>query len=420
MRKMRDWMSNVIANNDEARAAIARLKGALLTLAQPLMNVVIPAFITLVKLLTAIIGAVAEFISLLFGTSISKSAKSAKNLYEEQNTLEGVGKAAEEAAGSLAGFDEINTIQTENAGGTGGAGGRASAGEIAPDFSWTDGITDKLKEIAALILLIGAGVALWKLSGILPGVLGTIAKMLGGILLTVGGLVLFWSGLIDAWENGVDWLNLIEMIGGLAAAAFGLYTLFGPIAAGIALVVGGLAMLVAGFRDAIQNGWNLENVLLSVSGILAAGLGIALITGSWIPALIAAIAALLLAITVATGRGEELLNGVRKVMEGFVNFFTGIFSGDIEKAIGGIEKMFDGLKMAIFAVIDGVKDSFLSFLTWLDEKTGGRIHGIIEFAKGFITGFYDTVKNTLGGILDAAKQIFTGVTQFISGVFTND
>jgi len=33
MRKMRDWMSNVIANNDEARAAMARLKGALLTLA---------------------------------------------------------------------------------------------------------------------------------------------------------------------------------------------------------------------------------------------------------------------------------------------------------------------------------------------------------------------------------------------------
>lgn len=419
-----------IKTNDEARQAIAQMKGALLTLAQPLIEVLIPAFTLLVSILTQIITAVAQFVSMLFGKTLKQSKDGAKALHKEANAIGAVGEAADEAAGSLAGFDEINTINTENAKGAGG-GGASTEDEIAPDFSWMDsmdsGFLDRLKEISDLVGLIGAGFALWKIGSMLPGVLGQIATILGGILMTVGGLLLFWNGLTDAWKNGVDWLNLIEMIGGLAAAAFGLYTIFeaihpgwGKIAAGIALVVGGIAMLVTGFHDAMENGWNLENTLLSIAGILATGLGIALITGSWIPLLVAGIASVLLALTIATGHGEELLDGIRTIMEGFVDFFTGIFTGDIEKAIGGISKIFDGLKTAVFAVIDGIKDTLLSFLTWLDEKTGGKFHGIIEAAKGFVTEFFTSTKETLANVLDAVKQIFTGIIQFLTGVFTND
>ena len=419
-----------IKTNDEARQAIAQMKGALLTLAQPLIEVLIPAFTLLVSILTQIITAVAQFVSMLFGKTLKQSKDGAKALHKEANAIGAVGEAADEAAGSLAGFDEINTINTENAKGAGG-GGASTEDEIAPDFSWMDsmdsGFLDRLKEISDLVGLIGAGFALWKIGSMLPGVLGQIATILGGILMTVGGLLLFWNGLTDAWKNGVDWLNLIEMIGGLAAAAFGLYTIFeaihpgwGKIAAGIALVVGGIAMLVTGFHDAMENGWNLENTLLSIAGILATGLGIALITRSWIPLLVAGIASVLLALTIATGHGEELLDGIRTIMEGFVDFFTGIFTGDIEKAIGGISKIFDGLKTAVFAVIDGIKDTLLSFLTWLDEKTGGKFHGIIEAAKGFVTEFFTSTKETLANVLDAVKQIFTGIIQFLTGVFTND
>lgn len=421
LRGMRSWLGKTIKTNDEARQSIARLKGALLTLAQPLVQVIIPAFTALVNILTRIITAAASLVSTLFGKTLRQSQGGAKALYQEASAIDAVGEAAKEAAGSLAGFDEINTIQTENTSAGGGGGGASD--EIAPDFSWMDGmdgILDRLEEAAGLVGLIGAGLALWKISGMLPGVLGDIAGKLAGLAMTVGGLLLLWNGLTDAWENGVDWLNLIEMIGGLAAAAGGLYLLLGPIAAGIALVVGGLALLATGFHDAMENGWNLQNTLLSIAGILAAGLGIALITGSWIPLLIAGIASVLLALTVATGHGEELIAGIREILDGFLDFFTGIFSGDIEKAIGGIEKIFSGLKTAVGAVIDGVRDTFLSFLNWLDEKTGGKFHGIIETAKGFVTGFFDSVKTTLRNVLDSVKQIFTGITQFLSGVFTNN
>lgn len=421
LRQFTVWVGKSIKANSEARQSIAQLKGALLTLAQPLVEVVIPAFTMLVNVLARVVAAAAQLVSMLFGKTLKQSKDGAKALYEEAGGIEAVGGAAKEAMGSLAGFDEINAISTENAGGAGGGGGVSA--DIAPDFSWADdmgGMLDRLKEIADLVGLIAAGLALWKLSGMLPGMLGTIAQKLAGLLLTVGGLLLYWHGLTDAWENGVDWLNLIEMIGGLAAAALGLYLLFGPIAAGIALIVGGIGMLVTAFHDAMENGWNLQNTLLAIAGLLAAGLGIAILTGSWIPLLIAGIASLLLALTVATGHGEELLDGIRTMMEGFAEFFTGIFTGDIEKAVGGIEKIFSGLKTSVFSVVDGVKDSLLSFLSWLDEKTGGRFHGIIETAKGLVTGFFDSVNTTLGDVLDAVKQIFTGITKFISGVFTGD
>lgn len=421
LRQFTTWIGKSIKANGEARQSIAQLKGALLTLAQPLVEVIIPAFTMLVNVLARVVTAAAQLVSMLFGKTLKQSKDGAEALYEEAGGIEAVGGAAKEAMGSLAGFDEINAISTENAGGAGGGGGVSA--DIAPDFSWADdmgGMLDRLKEIADLVGLIAAGLALWKLSGMLPGVLGTIAQKLAGLLLTVGGLLLYWHGLTDAWENGVDWLNLIEMIGGLAAAALGLYLLFGPIAAGIALVAGGIGMLATAFHDAMENGWNLQNTLLAIAGLLAAGLGIAMLTGSWIPLLVAGIASILLALTVATGHGEELIEGIRTILEGFAEFFSGVFTGDIEKAIGGIEKIFDGLKTSVFAVVDGVKDALLGFLDWLDEKTGGRFHDVIETAKGFVTEFFDSVNTVLGDLLDAATQIFTGITKFLSGVFTAD
>lgn len=408
LRQLTVWAGNSVRANDEARAALARLKGALLTLAQPLVEVVIPAFILLVNVLARVAAAVAQLVSVIFGRSLKQSKDGAKALKAEADAIKGVGSAADKAAGSLAGFDEINTVNTETSQGAGGGAGS----DIAPDFSWIDegnGIFDRLKEIADLVTLIVAGFALWKISGALPGVLGEIALKLAGLMLTVGGTLLYWNGLTDAWENGVDWLNLIEMIGGLSAAALGLYLLLGPIAAGIGLVVGGLGMLITGFRDAMANGWNLENTLLSIAGILAAGLGISLLTGSWIPLLIAGIAGVLLALTVATGHGEELIAGVRMVLEGFADFFGGIFSGDLERAAAGIVKIFDGLKLVLWAIVDGIRDSLLAFLDWLDEKTNGRFHGIITAAKGFVVNLFRDI-----------KTIMEGFAEFFIGVFTGD
>lgn len=309
------------------------------------------------------------------------------------------------------GFDEINKLE-DNSTSSGGGGG---SGEIAPDFSWSDGITETLDRIADLVLLIAAGLALWKISQYIPGQLGTILGNLGLILAALGGVLIFLDGFRDAWENGVDWGNIAEMVLGLAVAAGALYAAFGPVAAGITLIAGGLAMLVTGFRDAMESGFNLENTLLSIAGIIATGLGITLLAGSLIPLLIAAIASLLLAFTVATGNGEELIAGLKATCQGFLDFFSGIFSSDMDKVMEGLKTMFSGLKQAGSAMLSGLKDAMLAFLSWLNDATGGAVNSVISLINGMIAVVCDGW-NALASLLsiDIPGVVSISLPQFTS------
>lgn len=415
--KVRDWAKNVVMVNSDARESIAQLKGALLTLAQPLVSVIVPAFTLLVKVITAVVLQITRLLALISGKSVKATADSAKALNKQTNALKGTGNAAKKAAGQLAAFDEINQISTDTAD---NAGGGASADEITPDFSYMDEISDKLKKIADAVMLIAAGLALWKLGSSLPGTLGQILTKLGGILIAVGGLIILWESLSDAWNNGVNWKNLLGSLAGAAALAGGLALAFGKVGAGIGLVVSGAALLVTAFHDMMDGGMNLENTLMSVAGLMIGGLGIAVLTGSWIPLLIAAIASLLVAVVNAYGDTEQFVDGIKAMLDGFVDFFAGIFTGDIDRAIGGIEKIFKGLQNVLFSIVDAIKNMFLSFLDWLDEKTGGKLHGIIEFIKSSVTGAFTFIKDFIGNAMAAIKKIFTGIVKFLSGAFTSD
>lgn len=403
--------------NSDARESIAQLKGALLTLAQPLVSVIVPAFTLLVKVITAVVLQITRLVALISGKSVKATADSAKALNKQTNALKGTGNAAKKAAGQIAAFDEINQISTDTAD---NAGGGASADAITPDFSYMDEINDKLKKIADAVMLIAAGLALWKLGSSLPGTLGKILTKLGGILIAVGGLIILWESLSDAWNDGVNWKNLLGSLAGAAALAGGLALAFGKVGAGIGLVVSGAALLVAALHDMMEDGMNLENTLMSVAGLMIGGLGIAVLTGSWIPLLIAAIASLLVAVVNAYGDTEQFVDGIKTMLDGFVDFFAGIFTGDIDRAIGGIEKIFKGLQNVLFSIVDALKNMFLSFLDWLDEKTGGKLHGIIEFIKSSVTGAFTFIKDFIGNAMAAIKKIFTGIVKFLSGAFTGD
>lgn len=400
LRAVRDWMGNVISSNDEASAALARLKGALLTMVQPLVSVVIPAFTTLVNLLTAIVGKVAAFISALGGKTVQQSADAAKALNKQANAIGGVGSAAEEAQKQLMGFDEINRLESTDT--SGGGGGGAGTTDIQPDFNWADGISETLDRIADLVLLIGVGFALWKISDLLPDQLGNILGKLGLILATIGFLLIAWDGIKDAWENGVDWGNMAEMILGVAGAAGALYLAFGGIAAGITLVVGGAALIVTAFHDMMENGMNLQNTLLAIAGIMMAGIGIGILTGSWIPLLIAGIASVLLAVVYFTGHGGELISGIKKVCQGFLDFFTGIFSGDMDKALSGLKTLFSGFGEVGQAVLSGLQDAFWMFLSWLDDATGGVVTNVINMINSMISFIVDGI-NKLGSLLSSVS-----------------
>ena len=364
LRSVRAWMSNVIKTSDEATSAIAQFKGALLTLAQPLVEVIIPAITTLVRVLSAVVTQIARVVAMISGKSIEATAENAKALNDEANAIKGTGNAAKKASKSLAAFDEINQLSSTET-----AGGGASLSEIAPDFSFMDNVSDRLNNIAKAVMAIAAGLALWKLSSILPAQLADVLKLLAGILIAIGGVILMWDGLTDAWNNGVNWKNLIEMLAGCALAALGLYIAFGKIGAGIALVIGGAAMIVTAFKDIIENGANLQNTLLLIAGIVATGLGFFFLTGSVVPLVIAGIAAIIAAILNITGNLEEFAKNLKEnILGGIIQFIKGVFAGDWESAWEGIKKVFKGIWNSIVIIVESAINFIIKGLNWLISK----------------------------------------------------
>lgn len=142
---LRKQIKAAIATSAEASDAFGPApKGALLTLAAPLMDVLIPALTWLMNLLAAIVSEIVTIISILSGKSKKSMEASGKNLYKEAAAIDATGKAAKEATDALAAFDEINKLSTTTS--VGGGGGRASA--IAPDFDFDEGLMmEKLDKV---------------------------------------------------------------------------------------------------------------------------------------------------------------------------------------------------------------------------------------------------------------------------------
>ena len=378
LRSVRTWLVEIVKSDQEASAAMAQLKGALLTLAQPLVQVLVPAFTLLVRVIAAVVTQIARLVAAISGKSLSSAAASAKALNAQTKALKGTGKAAKDAGKSLASFDEINQLSSSSSGG----GGGASADAISPDFSFMDEVDARLRKIADAVILIGGGLAAWKLSSLLPGTLGTVAEKLAGIALTVGGLILLWDGLSDAWNNGVDWANLIEILGGAAAAALGLYLTFGELGAGIGLVVAGAAMVVTAFRDIDQNGLNLKNTLLMIAGIVSTGLGFWFLTGKVFPLVVAGIAAILFAITTLAGNGEQLIGNLKQTFSGLVTFLDGLINLDIEKMLSGLKGMVSGALNTVLTIVGSVINLIIRGLNWLIEKINSISFDVPDWVPG--------------------------------------
>lgn len=285
LQSLRTWLGKTIMQNEEARASFARLKGALLTLAQPILQVVIPAFITLANVLTRIITLLAKIVSKIFGTTYEKSAAAAKSLYDEQEALEGVGSAAKKAGKSMASFDEINQLSSDSGGDAGGVGGVDTSGGIAPDF--TSQIKDQITAITELFV----GAALLALGAILTFSGANIP--LGIALMALGALAIYdavtenWDGISELLQGK---LGKITAIVSAALLAIGAILLFSGanVPLGLGLIIAG-AVGLAAVAAANWEGTTAElkavvtELMLIISGALLVLGAILIFTGANVP-----------------------------------------------------------------------------------------------------------------------------------------
>lgn len=392
----------------------------------PILQKILPIAIAVLRIVRELADAIAKLFHFkLTEIDYSGVGNLASGAEDAAAGFDDATSAAKELKKSVMGFDELNTLNGNTASGAGSAGVSGGSGfdfEL-PEYGFlndvskqADEVTQKLKNALPWILAIGAGFAAWKLG---PK-LGLDLQKTIGLAVGIFGALTLVQNILDSIVNGVTEENMTGMIFGMTLAVTGLYVALGPVAGGITAIVSGLAVLAVAFSDAEKSGWNFQNQMLAIAGILAAGVGIGILTGSWIPLLIGMIASLLLSITTSTGHGQELIKGVKKTLQGFIDFFAGIFTGDTERTAKGIEGIFSGLKGIIGSVIDGIRDWLNGLLDWIDKKTNGKLKPLITGIKAIVTAVFGNIKQTVGNVIDDIKTIFSGLIKFISGVFSGD
>lgn len=410
-RELTEWTAKVIKSNDEARAAIARLKGALLTLVQPLLDVVVPAFATLINILADLTAKIAQFTATLFGRTVKDASESAEALYEEQQALEGVGTAAKKAEGQLASFDEINKISSGNANESAGA----VSDTIQPDFSDvgdTGWLEETLGEAAGNVTtaLILGGVALVAIGAALRNV-GMIIAGLG--FLGAGIVVGVESGTFGSWiealglDSVFDYVTVAMQLAGIALIAVGacMGNIVMVIAGGVILGLGVAADAIG--EETLQDWWEVLKLttIQEWVGVALLLVGIALIAiGACMGNIVMILAgAVCLGIGTITSAAEGNLKDWVKVM-------------GLEKVAGWVTAalLLIGIALVVFGILTG---NIMMILVGAGMLGAGIAIGI---TSGTFAGWLDTISKAFSGfkekVLNIFSQLWGGMKSFINSI----
>lgn len=383
LRTMRKMLLSTIGADKQMSTSLAQIRGNLISAFAPIYNYILPAIRTLLAWLAKLTAVVSVFINSLFGKTASQADASAKALYNQASATEAAGDAAEKAKKQLSGLDEMNRWESNDSSG-GGGGGSSGA---APKFDLSDQVdTGKIGKIAAVVrelspyvAAVAAGFAAWKIG---KKFLGNLSKA-KQLALAVAGAVLMGINVVDMLKNGINLDNLTGYIIGAAAAVTGLGLAFGVLGGAITAIVAGLVLLGVAIRDATKNGFNNKNLTAITVALLTIGGAIAIITGAWIPLLIAAMAA---AVVWIVAKWTSIKDW---------------FSGLWEKVASGAVAAWDGIKSAFKSVPEWFQRKFRD--AWQKVKdvfsTGGRIW------SGIKEGIENTFRTVVNAIIRGMNTI---------------
>lgn len=399
IQNMAKYSSEFNGKMSEMASATATLKNSIGALTAPIISALTPAIVTLCTWITNAINAMNRFIAVISGKSTWTKAK--KQQVDYAASLDKTAGSAKKAAGALAAFDDLNVLQKNDSGsGSGGASGASGSGyEEVPltekDFEWVKNVKKIFESMLPIVLAIAAALLTWKIASFLTDLLA-MSSILGTIvswLVVIAGFALTIYSLFDMWTNGVDWENLIGYIVGASLAVGGLYALFGPMVAGIALIVISIAGLITALHDIRENGLNTQNMCLLLVSAFGLVVGTFMAFGAVAAAVVAGILLIVAGIADLINNGVNLKNGILIV--------AGVFTSLLLTAgvvVASIAALIAGLVLAIVADWDNFKRTVLE--------------PIVEWGLVMLSNFTQ--------IGDGIKEIFSGITTFLKGVFTGD
>lgn len=438
LRTMRKMLLSTIGADKQMSTSLAQIRGNLISAFAPIYNYILPAIRTLLAWLAKLTAVVSVFINSLFGKTASQADATAKALYNQASATEAAGDAAEKAKKQLSGLDEMNRWESNDSSGGGGGG---SSG-IAPKFDLSDQVdTGKIGKIAAVVrelspyvAAVAAGFAAWKIG---KKFLGNLSKA-KQLALAVAGAVLMAINVADMLKNGINFDNLTGYIIGAAAAVTGLGLAFGVLGGAITAIVAGLVLLGVAIRDVIKNGFNNKNLTAITVALLTIGGAIAIITGAWIPLLIAAIAAVVVWIVAKwTSIKEWISKTISSIDAAFEQHLANVEAGAAAVVDWVIEKwtavkdwfrgLWEKVSSGAVAAWDGIKSAFKSVPEWFQSKfrdawqkvkdvfsTGGRIWSGIK--EGIESTFHTVVNAIIRGMNTIIAVPFNKINSMLNTI----
>lgn len=399
---------------DSLATSALYLKNSLATAFAPLVDSLAPVLNTIIDKVVTLLNLFAQLMATLSGQSTyTKAVKSATEFSKSTSD------AAKSIKNLVAGFDELNVLNSNQGAGVNvNTPDFSSMFEEAPVNSRIAAVAQKIKNVFGWIeqhltiikniaIAVGAAFLGWKLASKFTSSLKTLTS----IVLSIAGTTLLVTEGFDAWENGVSWENLIGMLTGVGLQTGGLYLLFskispaaGALAGKIGLLVGSLVPLITGLHDWITTGqlsteafWSLE------SGIMGVGAALSLLTCSWIPIAVAAVAG----IGVAIYKNWDQIKG----------FFIGVWD-DIKTVWGQVAGWFND------NVIQPLVTFFAPIVDWISEFFRGCwivVQAIWKVASTWfnenviqpVTGFFQQLWMKVSGFF---QQLWTDICQIWSPV----
>ena len=467
--------------------AFSNMAAVVLGVLKPAIEVIVQVIATLCQWIIAAINWLGAFFGIFSDGKASVSNtnnsinKATQNMNNYAGAIGGAAAAAKELKKQTMGFDELNIVQSPTATGGGGGGGGAATPKVdipkieMPSFNdFNRSLEDSKKKIEGLLVLIGlvgVGLAGWKIANLLEEIknfdyyyqsifkkrkIELKLKNLLGVILTIGGAILTVKGYTDAWANGVSWTNLAETLGGIVMIVGGLYLQFGKLGGAIGLILSGVALLVLGIKDLIENGYSMEGVITVLIGAVATFLGVLLLVNAamlaspitWIVVGIMALVAAFVVLwnecegfrnfwinlweTVSTWVEKTVKDIVdwfkqawadiknafntaiswfkEKIIQPIANFYNKWIRPVIEKIIEIITKCVEIIISLYVGLYNLLVDKIIKPIAEWVSKTVGNI-------KDWIKGAVDTIKGWFSDLWSKIKEIFSPVANFFKDVW---
>lgn len=113
---------------------------------------------------------------------------------------------------------------------------------------------------------------------------------------------------------------------------------------------------------------------------------------------------------------SDVVKGVTKVLKGLIDFLTGIFSGDWQKAFSGLKQVVTGFKTAFSAAWKFIKENTLSGI--LSHLTGVFTPSWKASFK-ILKSTSEELKSKLKNVFNSGETYFNGIITFINNKFLN-